>query len=65
MITVYCMIFVMGMKGQQKLPFDFSPAEASKFLSGYGRVNGISVPELQHLACQDIDYTLGFLEDQE
>lgn len=64
MITVYCIVAVIGLPGQQKLPFDFTPMEASKFMAGYGKYS-VTVPELQKYTCQDIDYTLAFFEEIE
>lgn len=63
MITIYCLITVAGLTGQQKLSFEFDKPQASRFLAGYGHNSGIDRTKLQRLACQDLDYTLSFLEE--
>ena len=64
MITINCLLFVVGI-GKQTLPFEFTSAEASKFMAGYGYFKGYSKAELEHRACQDLNYTLGFFDDEE
>lgn len=65
MITVYCILFAVGFKAEQRIEFTYTPAEASAFAMGYGKSGAINVPELQRLTCQDIEHALAFEEDHE
>jgi hypothetical protein len=62
MLTVICAFLVAGQAKPQSIQFDFSLAEASKFLHGYGQMEDVSLIKLNHLACQDIEETLNFLD---
>lgn len=65
MIEILCLISVAGFTGQQKIPFEFTQAEASKFMHGYGYFAGFTPSDLQKKACQNLEWTLTFFEDEE
>lgn len=62
-LTVTCLLVLVGAKTPQRVGFEFSFAEATQFMTNYGKSKGFTQKELENAVCSDIDYAISFEEN--
>lgn len=62
-ILVICALTVAGINSQN-LEFEFTKAEADKFMVQQGKGKNYTKQDLDHEVCSDIDNAIVFEEDQ-